>query len=521
MLENIDLSLINWSRGQFALTAMYHWFFVPLTLGLSFIIAFMETIYVTTGRAEWKRITKFWMTLFGINFAIGIATGLILEFEFGTNWSNYSWFVGDIFGAPLAIEGIMAFFLESTFIAVMFFGWNKVSKKFHLVSTWLVAFGANLSALWILVANAWMQYPAGMRFNPDTARNEMVNFWEVLFSPVAINKFLHTITSGFLLASVFVLSISAWYLLKNREVMFAKKSILIASVFGLLSSFYVVLSGDNSARIMATHQPMKFAAMEGLYTGQSGAPLVAMGVMSNEPDTTKNYLRDFTISIEIPNLLSYMAYLDPEAFVPGINDLVYGNEEQGIMPATEKIARGKIARETLSDYKKAKDDGDTEKYEELRATFQDSEFQEDYFRYFGYGFFRDPQDLVPNVPIAFYGFHLMVALGFYFILLFALALRYLFKGSLVRRRKFLWLALFTLPLPYLAGQAGWIVAEMGRQPWAIQDYLPTMAAVSRLDASAVQTTFWLFTVVFTALLIAEIRIMSKQVKLGPKQEGGN
>src|SRR5512145_2917016 len=224
MLEQFDYSLVNWSRAQFALTAMYHWLFVPLTLGLGFIIAFMETIYVKTKNPEWKRITKFWMTLFGINFAIGVATGIILEFEFGTNWSNYSWFVGDIFGAPLAVEGIMAFFLESTFVVVMFFGWDKVSKKFHLTSTWLTAIGANLSALWILVANSWMQYPAGVHFNPDTARNEMLNFWEVLFSPVAINKFLHTVSSGFVLASVFVTGISAWFLLKKRDVNFARKS---------------------------------------------------------------------------------------------------------------------------------------------------------------------------------------------------------------------------------------------------------------------------------------------------------
>jgi len=225
MIDNIDLSLVDWSRAQFALTAMFHWIFVPLTLGLGFIVAFMETIYVRTGDPEWKRITKFWMNLFGINFAIGVATGIILEFQFGTNWSNYSWFVGDIFGAPLAIEGLMAFFMESTFIAVMFFGWDKVSKKFHLTSTWLTAIGANLSALWILVANAWMQNPVGMIFNPDTARNEMVNFWDILFSPTAVNKFLHTTTSGFVLASIFVVGISSWFLLHKRNQMFAKKAL--------------------------------------------------------------------------------------------------------------------------------------------------------------------------------------------------------------------------------------------------------------------------------------------------------
>ncbi len=223
MIGIADVSLVDWSRAQFALTAMYHWIFVPLTLGITFIIAFMETLYVKTGNEEWKKITKFWMTLFGINFAIGVATGIILEFEFGTNWSNYSWFVGDIFGAPLAIEGILAFFMESTFIAIMFFGWNKVSKKTHLVATWLTAIGANLSALWILVANGWMQHPVGMKFNPETARNEMENFWQVLFSQTAMDKWLHATSSGFVLASVFVLGISSWYLLKKREVTTGKK----------------------------------------------------------------------------------------------------------------------------------------------------------------------------------------------------------------------------------------------------------------------------------------------------------
>lgn len=250
-MEQMDLSLVDWSRAQFALTAMYHWIFVPLTLGLAFLIAIMETFYVKTGDEFWKKTTKFWMTLFGINFAIGVATGIILEFEFGTNWSNYSWFVGDIFGAPLAIEGIMAFFMESTFIAIMFFGWNKVSKKAHLAASWLTAIGANLSALWILVANAWMQYPTGMRFNPDTARNEMENFWDVLFSPVAINKFLHTVTSGYVTAAVFVLGVSSWYLLKKRETLLAKRSIVIASVFGLLSSLFLVMTGDSSAKQVA------------------------------------------------------------------------------------------------------------------------------------------------------------------------------------------------------------------------------------------------------------------------------
>ncbi len=520
MLDHFDYTLVNWSRAQFALTAMYHWLFVPLTLGLGFIIAFMETIYVKTKNPEWKKITKFWMTIFGINFAIGVATGIILEFEFGTNWSNYSWFVGDIFGAPLAIEGIMAFFLESTFIAVMFFGWNKVSPKYHLLSTWLVAFGANLSALWILVANGWMQFPAGMHFNPDTARNEMINFWEVLFSPVAINKFLHTITSSYVLASVFVVGISAWYLLKKRETSFAIKSMVVAGVFGLLASIFTAFSGDTSARLVAQKQPMKFAAFEGLYNGSSGAPLMAFGIVSNEKDSSQNYLPDVKLKIEVPNLLSYMAYLDPNAFVPGINDLINGNLQQGIMSATEKIERGKVARVALRELKDAKKKGDTVQYASLKKKFNDPIFQNNYFKYFGYGFLNDTNSLVPNVPLTFYSFHIMVAFGFYFIFLFIVLLRYIYKGTLVQKRKFLRLLLFTLPLPYIASQAGWIVAEVGRQPWVIQDYLPTVAAVSQINASAVQITFWLFFVVFTALLIAEIKIMTTQIKLGPK-EGGN
>ena len=333
MLENIDLSLVNWSRAQFALTAIYHWLFVPLTLGLSFILAFMETIYVRTGNEIWKRITKFWMTLFGINFAIGVATGIILEFEFGTNWSNYSWFVGDIFGAPLAIEGILAFFMESTFIAVMFFGWEKVSKKFHLASTWLVAIGASLSALWILVANAWMENPVGMIFNPDTARNEMNSFWDVISNPVAIDKFTHTVTSGFVLASVFVTGISAWFIIRHREEVLAKKSILIAGIFGLVSAVLVALTGDSSARTLSKVQPVKFASMEALYEGKNNAGLTVIGVLSESGQMIgEKPVHDVKMKIQVPKLLSIMTTGKGDGYVPGINDLVNGNTEKGIHP---------------------------------------------------------------------------------------------------------------------------------------------------------------------------------------------
>jgi len=517
MTDYIDLSLVDWSRAQFALTAIYHWLFVPLTLGLSFIVAMMESIYVRTGSGEWKKITRFWMTLFGINFAIGVATGIILEFEFGTNWSAYSWFVGDIFGAPLAVEGILAFFLESTFIAVMFFGWNKVSKKFHLVSTWLVAIGANLSALWILVANSWMENPVGMIFNPETARNEMQNFWAVLFNPVAVDKFLHTLSSGFVLASMFVAGISAWFLIRRREEMFARKSLLIAGIFGLLSSFLLAFTGDSSARTIARVQPVKFAAFEALFEGKSNAPLTAIGILkpSGEKIGKKDAL-DFVFRIELPDLLSLMTTGDADGYVPGIFDLINGNPEKGIMSVSEKIERGKVARQTLIDYKQAKERGDKQMVAELSSKFGDKDFRDNYFRYFGYAYITSPEKAIPDVYGAFYSFHLMVILGFLFILLFALSVFYLYTDRLLKNRWFLWVLLFSIPLPYLASELGWIVTEMGRQPWIIQDLMPVTIGVSKISAGSVMTTFWIFAFLFTALLIAEISIMVKQVKIGPK-----
>lgn len=522
MIENVDISLVDWSRAQFALTAMYHWMFVPLTLGLAFIMAIMESIYVKTGKPEWKKITKFWMTLFGINFAIGVATGLILEFEFGTNWSNYSWFVGDIFGAPLAIEGIMAFFLESTFIAVMFFGWNKISKRAHLISTWLVAFGASLSALWILVANGWMQFPTGMRFNPETVRNEMVNFWEVFLSPVAVNKFLHTISSGYVLASVFVLGVSAWFLIRGRHKSMARKSIIVASVFGLITSLFVVLTGDGSAYEVTQKQPMKLAAMEGLYEGKTGAGLIVVGALTpgKEFDDDKDA---FLFKTEIPNLLSLLGHRRSDAFVAGVKDIVEGYEytnnegEVIIVPSVEdKIKKGKIAINALAEFRKAKDAKNDTLADQYRLTLEEN------FQYFGYGYLNDPKSVIPNVPLTFYSFHIMVALGFMFILLFAMALFFTKKGTLEKRKWFLWVSLLSIPLAYIASQSGWIVAEVGRQPWVIQDLLPTVAAVSQIDASSVQITFWLFAAIFTALLIAEVKILIRQIKIGPKdQEGEN
>jgi len=516
MIENIDTSLIDWSRAQFALTAIYHWLFVPLTLGLSFILAIMETIYVKTGKEEWRRITRFWMTLFGINFAIGIATGIILEFEFGTNWSNYSWFVGDIFGAPLAIEGILAFFLESTFVAVMFFGWNKVNKKFHLVSTWLVAIGANLSALWILVANAWMQHPVGMIFNPETARNEMVNFWAVLFNQVAVDKFLHTISSGFLLASMFILGISAWYLIRKREEQMAKKSILIAGVFGLLSSLMVAYTGDESARTVSKVQPVKFASMEALYEGKNNAGLIAFGVLKNTDIKIGNQnVKKIALKIQIPGLLSVLTGGDRDSYVQGLSDHISGNEKLGIVPTGEKMLRGKYAMTVLESYKKARVINDTALIASIKKVFKDNEFQNEYFKYFGYASIDKPEDVIPNVTVSFYSFHLMVVLGFLFILIFSIALYLLFKGTISDNKWFLWIALFSIPLPYIASELGWLLTEIGRQPWMIQDMMTVSKAVSQISTGSVITTFILFAVLFTTLLISEVSIMVKQIKTGP------
>jgi len=525
MSLNIDYNLVDWSRAQFALTAMYHWLFVPLTLGLSFIIAIMESVYVKTGNEEWKRMTKFWMTLFGINFAIGIATGIILEFEFGTNWSNYSWFVGDIFGAPLAIEGIMAFFLESTFIAVMFFGWNKVSKKFHLASSWLTAIGANLSALWILVANAWMQYPTGMKFNPDTARNEMQNFRDVLFSPLAITKFLHTVTSGFILASFFVLGISAWYLLKKREEILAKRSMMIAAVFGLAAALITAFTGDGSAYQVSQKQPMKLAAMEGLYKGNNGAGLVAFGILtpSKKPGDGKD---PFLFRVEFPKLLSFLAYRNPESFVPGIEDILRGGfkpeytaipkqEAAKAISMEEKIARGRMAIAAFGAYRQAAAVKDSLKAVEAEKTLQSN------FPYFGYGYLESPKAAIPNVSVTYYAFHFMVYSGLYFIILLIILLFYLHNDQIENKGWLLRCIVCTIPVAYLAGQAGWIVAEMGRQPWVIQDLMPVSAGVSKIGSSSVQFTFWLFALVFTILLIAEIMILVKQVKLGPKDGGAH
>ncbi len=508
-MGEMDLGMVNWARAQFTLTAMYHWLFVPITLGLSFLCAFYETIYVRTGKEEWKRLTRFWMTLFGINFSIGVATGIILEFQFGTNWSNYSWMVGDIFGAPLAIEGIFAFFIEATFFAVMFFGWERTSKGFHLFSTWMVAIGANLSALWILIANGWMQYPVGMAFNPDNARFEMQNIWEVVFSPVAVAKFTHTTSSSFVVGALFVIAVSSFYLLRGWHIDMAKKSIVVASVFGLLASLFTAFTGDESAYVNASTQPMKLAAYEGLYEGKKGADIVAFGILNGDKKIGDGQ-NPFAFEISIPKGLALMAKRELNGFVPGIHDLVYGNKEQGIMPVTDKMSRGKAAIADLTAYKAAGKAGDEPAKVEALQRFKGNQ------EYLGFGYLDKPEEVVPPVASTYYSFHFMVYVGTFLILLLVLFLRAVFTNRLAESRWLLRLGVVSFFLAYLASEFGWVVAEVGRQPWAIQNMLPVKMATTNIAAGHVQATFLIFFVLFAVLLLAEIKIMLKQIKIGPE-----
>ncbi len=513
-MDLLSISAVNWARGQFALTAGYHWIFVPLTIGLALIMAIMESIYVKTGDEKWKQTTRFWQKIFGINFAIGIATGIILEFQFGTNWSNYSWFVGDIFGAPLAIEGIIAFFLEATFVTIMFFGWNRVSKKAHLLSTWLVFTGATLSAFWILVANAWMQYPIGMEFNPDTVRNEMVDFWAVTLSPVAYNKFLHAVFSCWAVGASFVAGVSGWYLLKKRHAEFAIQSIKIASLVGLVGFVMLAVTGDGSAYQVAQKQPMKLAAMEGLYEGKEGAGLVAFGVLNPAKKEYNDDVNPYIAKVEIPKLLSLLGYRNLNAFVPGVKDIIEGGytlpDGTTALSFEERKVRGEKAIQALANYQMAMKDG-----READAAEHEAILRENY-AHFGYGYLETGADLIPHVPITFYSFHLMVIIGMFFILFFLVVLYYLYKKRMSNTRWLQYVALWSIPLSFLASQLGWIVAEVGRQPWTIQDIMPVEVSASAVSAGNIITSFILFTLVFTGLLIAEATIMVKQIKKGPE-----
>ena len=538
---NIDAGTIDWSRAQFALTAIYHWLFVPLTLGLAVIMGIVETYYYRTKDEFWKDAAKFWQKLFGVNFAMGVATGIILEFEFGTNWSNYSWFVGDIFGAPLAVEGIVAFFMESTFVAVMFFGWKKVSPGFHLASTWLTGLGATISAWWILVANAWMQYPVGCEFNPDTMRNEMVSFAEVALSPFAVSKFCHTVTSSWIIGAVFCVGVCCWYLMKKRNTKLAVESMKIGALVGLVASVLAAATGHKSGMDVAEVQPMKLAAMEALYNGGTDKGLTAIAWVN--PFCQPDYQNEESapLKIDIPYGLSIMATNDPHGFVPGINDILngYTTPDGKVEPSIdEKIERGKKAIEALAGYRQAKfassDDGSAAAYH-LKVLKEN-------MPYFGYGYIKDKHDIVPFIPVNFWAFRIMVGLGCLFILFFGVLVILTNKIPFVSvfTRRLLaaigilpeteadchavtnlpawhyWLAIILIPLAYIGSECGWLVAEFGRQPWTIQDMLPTWAAVSDLNSGSVALTFFLFLILFSTMLAVEISILLKQIKKGPE-----
>jgi len=502
-----DLSVVELSRLQFAMTALYHFLFVPLTLGLSLLVAVMETVYVMTNRPIWRDMTKFWGALFGINFAMGVATGITMEFQFGTNWAYFSHYVGDIFGAPLAIEGLMAFFLEATFVGLFFFGWNKLSRLGHLFATWMVAIGSNLSALWILVANGWMQNPVGSAFNPDTMRMEVTSFADVILNPVAQSKFVHTVSAGYVTGAIFVLAISSLYLLNGRFRPFAKRSMTVAASFGLASALSVVVLGDESGYATTQHQKMKIAAIEAEWETHP-APAGFNFVAVPDLQARKN---DF--ELKVPWLLGLIATRSISKEVKGIKDLVADSRQ--------KIGTGLIAYKALEQLRKDPNN------HAARALIAASD------HYLGYALllkkYRDDilnatpaqiekaaWDTVPNVAVLFWVFRVMVGLGFFFILLFGVAFYTASRRQFEKRRWFLWLALLSLPLPWVAAELGWIVAEYGRQPWAIEGVLPTFMGVSSVSAGNVLGSLLGFVLFYSALAVVDVYLMVKYVRKGPE-----
>jgi cytochrome d ubiquinol oxidase subunit I len=504
----MELDVVELSRLQFALTAMYHFLFVPLTLGLSILVAIMETVYVMTGRPIWRQMTKFWGTLFGINFVLGVATGITMEFQFGMNWSYYSHYVGDIFGAPLAIEGLMAFFLEATFVGLFFFGWDKLSKIQHLVVAWLVAIGSNFSALWILIANGWMQNPVGATFNPDSMRMEMTSFFEVMFNEVAQAKFVHTVSAGYVTAAVFVLGVSAWYLLKNRHTELARRSITVAASFGLASALSVVVLGDESG-YSATHtQQMKLAAIEGMWeTHHAPAPFNIIGF----PDQDA---RETHYAVEIPWVMGLIGTRSLTEEIPGINELVEGSEE--------RIRSGIIAYDALSTIREMRDETPAD----VRAMF-DEHSENLGFALLLNRYVDDPRtasdeqiaqaafDTVPQVMPLFWSFRFMVALGILFIAVMAYFFwRSSFKGQSYPKWA-LRLAVAIIPTPWIAAELGWFVAEYGRQPWTVDGVLPTAMSVSHLSVQDLLITLAGFVTFYTVLFIVEMGLMLKYIRKGP------
>jgi len=499
------LDPVSLARLQFAVTALYHFLFVPLTLGLSFLLAIMESAYVMTGREIWRETTRFWGKLFGINFAMGVATGITMEFQFGTNWAYYSHYVGDIFGAPLAIEGLMAFFLESTFVGLFFFGWDRLSKLGHLSVTWLVAIGSNFSALWILIANGWMQHPVGATFNPDTMRMELTSFWDLIFNPVAQAKFVHTVGAGYVTGSMFVVAIASYYLLSGRHNALAKRSIIVASAFGLASALCVVVLGDESGYTVSENQKMKLAAIEGMWqTEPAPAGFNIVGI----PDSERHKV-DY--DLKVPWALGLIATRSLNRQIPGIDDLVAHN--------AQRIRNGLVAYDALERLKTNR--GDLAAAAELRSHVGDlgyalllKRFVDDPRKADAATIAKAAASTVPDVGTLFWSFRFMVALGFYFIAFFAL----LFWDASHRnfgRRWLLRLAVWSLPLPWIAAELGWVVAEYGRQPWAIDGVLPTFLASSSVSAAQVLFTLIGFVLFYSALLVVDVMLMRKYIIMGP------
>jgi cytochrome d ubiquinol oxidase subunit I len=502
----IDADVVTLSRLQFALTALYHFLFVPLTLGLVWILAIMESVYVMTGREVWKRMTQFWGVLFGINFAMGVATGITMEFQFGMNWAYYAHYVGDVFGTPLAIEGLMAFFLEGTLIGVFFMGWTRVSPVKHLLVTWFLALATSLSALWILVANAWMQNPVGSAFNPETMRMEVTSFAEVFFNPVAQAKFVHTVSAGYVLGSMFVLSISAWYLLRGRNVDFAKRSMAVAASFGLAAALSVVVLGDESGYAVSENQKMKMAAIEAMWeTEPAPASFTVFGI----PDV-KN--RTTHYALQVPWVMGLIGTRSTTKPIPGINNLVEdtkGKIDNGIraydaMLVLREDKHNAQAKEILAAHDK-----------DLGYALLLKHFVEDPRKATPEDIQKAADSTIPNVPVLFWSFRIMVACGFYFIALFAYSFWLSSRRRLDRNRWYLKLAFYSLPLPWLAAELGWIVAEYGRQPWAIEGILPTSLGVSSVSAGQVWTSLGGFVLFYTALAVVDVVLMLKFARKGP------
>jgi len=503
---SIALDVVQLSRLQFGLTAMYHFLFVPLTLGLALLLGIMETVYVMTGREIWREMTKFWGVLFGINFAMGVATGITMEFQFGTNWAYYSHYVGDVFGAPLAIEGLMAFFLEATFIGLFFFGWDRLSKVAHLAVTWLVALGSNLSALWILIANGWMQYPVGARFNPDTMRMEVTDFFAVIFNPVAQAKFVHTVSAGYVTGSVFVLAVSAFYLLRGSHLELARRSATVAASFGLASALSVVVLGDESGYTASENQKMKIAAIEAAWDTESAPASFTIFGIPNEQTHHTNY------AVRVPWMLGLIATRSIDKEVPGIKELV--------AHATGRIRSGLLAYAALEAFKRDRtDQASRTKLEDhvadLGYALLLKKIRPDILAASDAEIAQAAWSTVPPVSPLFWSFRFMVGLGFFFIALFGAAFALASRRVLACSRPFLWVALFALPLPWIAAELGWFVAEVGRQPWVIEGVLPTFLAVSSISAGNVLTTLIGFIVFYSSLAIVDVYLMVKTVRLGP------